>query len=124
MIIKKLEVFRLRCIRKILNIKWNEVMDEKISNKNVLGKFYNLKYTACYLSKRILLFIGRVIRMQNNRAAIRLLSVSIIKIPVVIPINSTRHSFISDIKNMIPFINNQGSFKTLAHIANDELSMP
>ena len=33
--LKKLEVFNSRCITKFLKIKWNDIMDEKITNKNV-----------------------------------------------------------------------------------------
>ena len=37
-LIKKLEVFHLRNIRRILGIKWSEVIDDKITNKQVLEK--------------------------------------------------------------------------------------
>ena len=33
--LKKLEVFNSRCVTKFLKIKWNDIMDEKITNKNV-----------------------------------------------------------------------------------------
>ena len=45
----KLKVFHLRCMRRILKIKWSGVIDDKISNKKVTGKFYNMTYVACYI---------------------------------------------------------------------------
>lgn len=51
-LVKELEVFHFRYIRRILGIKWSEFIDEKITNKKVLEKFCNMKYIACYISKR------------------------------------------------------------------------
>ena len=97
--IKKLEVFHLRNIRRILGIKRSEVIDDKIKNKQVLEKNCDINYIACYISKRRLTFIGRIIRIKNDRVPARLISAFIYeKRPVGRPNFSTRHLYISDIK--------------------------
>ena len=42
-VLKKLEVFHLRCIRRILGISWDNVRDKKISNVQVREKINNIK---------------------------------------------------------------------------------
>ena len=51
-VLKKLEVFYLRCIRKILGISWNNVRDEKISNVQVRKRFNNIKNVELQIAKR------------------------------------------------------------------------
>ena len=40
---EKLEVFHLRCLRRICGVKWSDVVDNKISNKKVRTSFNNTK---------------------------------------------------------------------------------
>ena len=42
-LMKKLEVFHMRCLRKVLGIKWSDVVDNKISNKKVRTYFNNIR---------------------------------------------------------------------------------
>ena len=42
-VLKKLEIFQLRCIRRILGISWDNVRDEMISNVQVRKRFNNIK---------------------------------------------------------------------------------
>ena len=56
-------------------IKWSEVREEKISNKEVRKKFCSMKDIACFISKRRLMLIGRVVQMKNDRVPIWLLAV-------------------------------------------------
>ena len=60
--------------------------------------------------------------MEKDRVAARFLSALIYKKRPVGRTNyTTRHSYISDIKKIVPFIDESGSFNTWAHIANEEL---
>ena len=78
-LIKTLEVFHLRNIRRLLGIKWSEVIDDKITNEQVLENICDINYIACCISKRRLTFIGRIIRMNNDRVPTRFLSAFIYK---------------------------------------------
>ena len=60
--------------------------------------------------------------MEKDRVAARFLSALIYKKRPVGRTNyTTRHSYISEIKKIVPFIDESGSFNTWAHIANEEL---
>ena len=54
-------------------------MDERISNKKVLERFCNMKYIESYLLKRKFRFIGKLIRMQNDRIPARFYQLSTVK---------------------------------------------
>ena len=90
---KKLEVFHIRCLRRILGIKWSDVVDNKISNKKVRTSFNNIRKVKSLIAKRRLLFVGKIIR----------------------PNTTVRHSILDDIRKIIPSVDKYGSFK-LEHI--------
>ena len=73
-LIKKLEVFHMRSIRRILRIKWSEVMEDRIRNSKVRRMFYNINTVEIQIAKRRLTFIGRVVRMNKNKVSGRLIS--------------------------------------------------
>ena len=50
--IRKLEVFHMRCLRSILNIKWSDVIDEKIPNLSVWKKINNTRNIESLIAKR------------------------------------------------------------------------
>ena len=57
-----MEVFHLRCLRRILGISWKD----RISNKTVLDKAEKSNIHAL-LSQRLLRWLGHVRRMQDGR---------------------------------------------------------
>ena len=60
--------------------------------------------------------------MKEDRVPARLLSVFYyIKIPVGRPNNSVRRSFVSCIKKIIPFVDDQSSSNTWGYITHDEI---
>ena len=73
-VLKKLEVFHLRSIRRILGISWDNARNEKISNLQVRKRFNNIKNVELQISKRRLTFLGKIIRMNNDKIPVRLLS--------------------------------------------------
>ena len=73
-LIKKLEVFHMRSIRRILRIKWSDVMEDRIRNSKVRRMFYNINTVEIQMAKRRLTFIGRVVRMDKNKVPGRLIS--------------------------------------------------
>ena len=96
-------------------------MKGTISSKEVLNR-YNIKYIANYILRRKLSFMGITIRMKKDRLPASLLFVFYYtKRPVCRPNDSVRYSFVSDIKKIIPFVDNQDSFNTWVHVAYNEL---
>ena len=73
-LINKLEVFHMRCLRRILGIKWSDVVDNKISNKNIRTFFSNVRKVESLIAKRRLLFVGKIIRMPCKKRHVRLIS--------------------------------------------------
>ena len=95
----KLEVFHLRCIRRILGISWDNVREENISNVHVRKRFDNIKNVELQIAKRRLTFLGKIIRMSNDKIPARLLSaVCEGKRPIGRPNITTRHSMLKDIE--------------------------
>ena len=96
---KKLEVFHMRCLRRILKIKWNDVREQKIRNSHVRKSFLNIDTLEYIISKRRLTFIGKIIRMKCKSVPARLISAfQMEKRPLIRPNITVRHSFISDIE--------------------------
>ena len=60
---KNLEVFHIRCFKRILKSRWDDVRELKIRNSHVRNKFNNLDTIENIISKRRLIFIGKIIRM-------------------------------------------------------------
>ena len=95
---KKLEVFHIRCLRRILKIRWDNVRELKIRNSRVRKNFNNIGTIENIISKRRLIFIGEIIRMKGNCVPARLISTfQMEKRPLDRPNITVRHSFINDI---------------------------
>ena len=119
-LISKLEVFHNRCIRSILEIKWDEVRELKITNVQIRKKFYNIDSVENQVSKRRLHFLGKVIRMPCKKIPARLISAFMKNIrPQGRPNNTIRHSFLNDVSKIIPNVDQFGSFNTWAHVAHN-----
>ena len=71
---KKVEVFHMRCLRWILKIRWDDVSEQRIRNLYVRKKFLNIKTIEIIISKRRLIFIGKIIRMPCKCVPARLIS--------------------------------------------------
>ena len=61
-------------LENILGIKWSDVVDNKISNKNIRTSFNNIRKVESLMVKRCLLFVGRIIRMLCKKTPVRLIS--------------------------------------------------
>ena len=102
-VLKKLGVFYQRCVRRILGISWSNVRDENISHVQVRKRFNNIKNFELQIAKRRLTFLGKIIRMPNNKIPARLLStVCQGKRSLGRPNTTTRHSMLKDIEKMYP----------------------
>ena len=104
----------MRCLKRILNIRWNGVRELKIINLHVRKKFNNIDTIKNTISKRSSIFIGEIIRIPYKFVPAKLISAfQMRKMPVSRPNITMRHSFISDIENMISNIDSAGSFNSL-----------
>ena len=124
-LISKLEVFHNRCIRSILEIKWDEVRQFKITNNQIRKKFHNIDSIENQVSKRRLHFLCKVVRFPCKKIPSRLISAINKNIrPQGRPNNTISHSFLNDVSKIIPNIDQFGSFSTWAHVAHDIIHLP
>ena len=74
------------------------------------------------IAKRRLTFIGRVVRISEEKIPARVLSAWCnLKRPVGRPNISTRFSLLQDIGKIIPNVGKDVSFRSWGHVAKDEL---
>jgi len=93
----------MRCLRRILNIKWSGVIDKKITNISVRKNFNNIRNIESLIAKRRLIFLGKIIRLPKSKIPSRLISASCSNPRPVGRTNYTiRHSMLNDIKKSFP----------------------
>jgi hypothetical protein len=63
---KKLESFYYSAIRRILNIRWDQVRIEKIGNKQVRFHFCNIQKIESYINKRTAAYIDKIARARDD----------------------------------------------------------
>jgi hypothetical protein len=63
---KQLESFHHSAIRKILNIKWQQVQDERIRNKQVRFRFCNIPKIETYINRCTATYIGKIARSNEE----------------------------------------------------------
>ena len=88
-------------------------MDEKIKNITVCrGKFNNIGNIVDMIAKRRLTFVGRIVRMSEEKILARaLFAWCNLKRPVGRSNISTRFSFLQNIEKIIPNVSKDGCFK-------------
>ena len=64
----------MRCLRRILKIKWDDVWELKIKNVQVREKSKNIDTIENIISKRRINFFGKIIRMPCKCEPARLIS--------------------------------------------------
>ena len=57
-----------------MDIKWSDVVDNKISNKKVRTSFNNIRKVELLIVNRRLLFVGKIITIPCNKIPTRLIS--------------------------------------------------
>jgi hypothetical protein len=62
----KLKSFHHGAIRRILNIKWNQVREDHIKNKEIRKLLFNIPNIDAYINKRTAAYIGKVTRSNND----------------------------------------------------------
>ena len=96
--LRKLEVFHIRCLLRIVKIEWSDVIDEKINNISVRNNFNNIRNIESLISRRRLIFLGKIIRLPKFKIPSRMISASCSNPrPVGRPNYTIRHSMLNDI---------------------------
>ena len=89
----------MRRLRRILQIKGYDVIDEKITNVSVRKNFNNSRNIESIIVKRRLIDLGKIIRLPNSKIPSRLVSTfSLNTRPQGRPNFRIRHSILNDIK--------------------------
>ena len=112
----------MKFLRRMLMIKWCDVMEKKITNISIRESCNNIRTIESQIVKRRLTFLGKNIRLPSFKIPSRLISAYCsIKILLGRPNYNVRYFMLNDIKKIIPEVDKSGSFHTWAHITNDEL---
>ena len=118
---KNIEVFHMRFLRRIRKIKWDDVKELKIKNVQVREQFKNIITIENIISKRRLIFIGKITHMHCKCIPARLISTfQTNKRPLLRPKITVRHSLINHIEKIISNVDPAGTFNSWARIAFDE----
>ena len=64
--LNKLTAFHHSAIRRILGIRWDQVREKHIKNKEVRGLLCNIPNIDAYIAKRTATYLGKISRLNNN----------------------------------------------------------
>ena len=72
--LRKLNSFHHSAIRWILEIRWEMMKEEKITNKEVRGRFNKIPPVKDFIKRCILRFLGKIVRSGNHKMEKKMLS--------------------------------------------------
>ena len=64
--LKDIDIFITQSIRCIIGISMSEVKENKITNKKLQAKFYNIQSGRSMIAARQLQFLGKLVRSENS----------------------------------------------------------
>jgi hypothetical protein len=118
--IRKLKVFHTRSLRSILQINIYDVKDNHIRNTDILSMM-NVPTMENIIAKRQLNWMGKMVRMDENRLPLKMLSCWMNESrPSRRPPTSTRNSMIRSLQILDPNISDDGNLRDWFHLARDE----
>ena len=86
----------MRCLRRILKIKWCDVLENKITNISIRKSFNNIRTINFQITKRRLTFLGKIIRLPRLKVPSRLISACCsTKRPLGRPNYTIRHTMLN-----------------------------
>jgi hypothetical protein len=119
--LQKLEVFLHRSIRKILNITIQMVIDEKITNKMVRGRFFEIPTIRFNLARRQLTFIGKVVRNSDDQIPTQLLTAWCNnKRKPGAPLQNNKKNLAQNIRLIVPGAAKDGLLSSWVYLALDD----
>ena len=117
--------FHHSAIRRILGIKWNQVREKHIKNKEVRGILCNIPNVDVYIAKRTAVYLGKVSRSNNNTYPKKFLAAWITgKRKNGAPQLTCNNNFADSIKKILPaekiLTNKQVMLRDWVPLAKDE----
>ena len=119
----KLTAFHHSAIRRILGIKWSQVREKHIKNKEVRGILCNLPDIDAFIFKRTAVYLGKVSRSNNNTYPKKFLEAWITgKRKNGAPQLTCNNNFANSIKKILPKLlsNKQALLREWIPLAKDQ----
>ena len=123
--LNKLTAFHHSAIRRILGIRWDQVREKHIKNKEVRGLLCNIPNIDAYIAKRTATYLGKISRLNNNCYPKKFLTAWITGgRKSGAPQLTCNNNFSASIKKNLPenlaLSNNQAILSEWYHLARDE----
>ena len=121
----KLMAFHHNAIRRMLGIKWSQVREKHIKNKEVRGILCNIPNIDAFIIKRTAVYLGKVSRSNNNTYPIFFLAAWITgKRKNGAPQLTCNNNFVNSIQKILPpekiLSNKQALLREWIPLAKDE----
>ena len=121
----KLMSFHHNAIRRILGIKWNQVREKHIKNKEVRGLLCNIPNIDAYIIRRTATYLGKISRSDNNNYPKKNLTAWINqKRKIGAPQLTCNNNFATSIQKILPpqkkLSNKQAHLREWIPLAKDE----
>ena len=115
----KLQAFHHSSIRRILNIHWKRMKDQKITNEQIRSKFNNIPSIETFMIRRTLRYLGKIV--QNDFSIPRQLLGAWVfgSRKVGRPQHYCNHMFHFALSNLFPSISEKARFNEWLHLAKD-----
>ena len=104
--LNKIEAFFIRYLHRTFDVRWCDVVDNRIKNVSVRKNFNNIINIDSHIAKKNLSFLGKIIKLPQDKIPSRLISTFATKHrPLGRPNYTIRHSNLKDIEKKIARIN-------------------
>ena len=115
----KLQAFHHTAIRRILNIHWKRMKDQRITNDDIRHKFRNIPPIETFLIRRTLRYLGKIV--QNDNSIPRQLLGAWVLGPRKIgrPQHYCNHMFHFALSNLFPSLSDKALFTEWVPLAKD-----
>ena len=101
--LKDIDIFITQSIRRIIGISMQEVKENKISNKKLQAKFYNIQSGRSMIATRQLQFLGKLVRSEDSAIPKQLLTawVNHKRLPGGV-LTTTKNSYVKSLQMLYP----------------------
>ena len=101
--LKDIDIFITQSIRRIIGISMTEVKENKITNKKLQERFYNIPTGRCMIASRQLQFLGKIVRSEDSSIPKQLLTawVNHKRLPGGV-LTTTKNSYVKSLQMLYP----------------------
>jgi len=117
----KLVIFHHSVIRYILNIKWEQMREQKISNEEVRSRFENTPEIGFFIIRCTWMYIGKIVHALDHSIPKKLMG-AWIHCPRKAghPQTTSKNHFLTTLKTVLPELGKEGRFQEWYGLACDE----